>query len=200
MRPRVDAGAPGGFRPELCRDQESATADPMLDFLIDYLPLFMFCSLGLLLFSGLSPSPISSAAWPVLFGVFGFWLDVFEIIEFFNFLPRVWGQAAENLVLVAAPLFVFMGVMMERSGVANDMLYVCQVLLRRVPGALALAVTVMGTILAAHDRNHRRLGDHADRAGPPADDAQAGLSPVARDRRNCRIGLPRHSHPAPASC
>jgi tripartite ATP-independent transporter DctM subunit len=42
-----------------------------------------------------------------------------------------------------------MGTMMERSGVANEMLYCCQVLLRRVPGALALAVTVMGTILAA---------------------------------------------------
>ena len=42
-----------------------------------------------------------------------------------------------------------MGVMMERSGIANDLLYCVQVLLKRVPGALALAVTVMGTILAA---------------------------------------------------
>lgn len=120
----------------------------MIDFIIDYLPIFMFCSLGLLLFSGY-PVAYILGGLAVLFGVFGYWLDVFEIVEFFNFLPRVWGQAAENLVLVAAPLFVFMGVMMERSGVANDMLYVCQVLLRRVPGALALAVTVMGTILAA---------------------------------------------------
>jgi tripartite ATP-independent transporter DctM subunit len=38
---------------------------------------------------------------------------------------------------------------MERSGIAQDLLYCCQVLLRRVPGALALSVTVMGTILAA---------------------------------------------------
>ena len=64
-------------------------------------------------------------------------------------MPRIWGMAAENLVLVAVPTFVFMGTMMERSGIANEMLYCCQVLLRRVPGALALAVTVMGTILAA---------------------------------------------------
>jgi tripartite ATP-independent transporter DctM subunit len=74
---------------------------------------------------------------------------VFSLIEFFNFLPRIWGQAAENLVLVAVPTFVFMGVMMERSGIANDLLYTVQVLLKRVPGALALAVTIMGTILAA---------------------------------------------------
>lgn len=39
--------------------------------------------------------------------------------------------------------------MLERSGIANDLLYCAQVLLRKVPGALALAVTVMGTILAA---------------------------------------------------
>jgi len=50
---------------------------------------------------------------------------------------------------VAVPTFVFMGVMMERSGIANDLLYTVQVLLKRVPGALALAVTIMGTILAA---------------------------------------------------
>ena len=42
-----------------------------------------------------------------------------------------------------------MGIMMERSGVAADLLYTVQVLLKRVPGALALAVTIMGTILAA---------------------------------------------------
>jgi tripartite ATP-independent transporter DctM subunit len=42
-----------------------------------------------------------------------------------------------------------MGVMMERSGIAQDLLYCVQVLLKRVPGALALGVTIMGTILAA---------------------------------------------------
>jgi tripartite ATP-independent transporter DctM subunit len=47
------------------------------------------------------------------------------------------------------PAFVFMGIMMERSGIANDLLYCVQVLLKRVPGALALAVTIMGTVLAA---------------------------------------------------
>jgi tripartite ATP-independent transporter DctM subunit len=58
-------------------------------------------------------------------------------------------SSSENLVLVAVPTFVFMGVMMERSGIAADLLYCCQVLLKRVPGALALAVAIMGTILAA---------------------------------------------------
>jgi len=64
-------------------------------------------------------------------------------------VPRIWGQAAENLVLVAIPTFIFMGVMMERSGIAQDLLYCVQLILKRVPGALALGVTIMGTILAA---------------------------------------------------
>ncbi|SVE62575.1 uncharacterized protein METZ01_LOCUS515429, partial [marine metagenome] len=83
------------------------------------------------------------------FGIIGYFLDMFSLIEFFNFMPRIWFQAAENLVLVAVPAFVFMGVMMERSGVANDLLYCVQVLLKKVAGSLALAVVIMGTVLAA---------------------------------------------------
>jgi len=114
----------------------------------DYLPIVMFCVLGILLFSGY-PVAFILGGIALLFGLIGYFLGVFKLIEFFNFLPRIWGQAAENLVLVAVPAFVFMGVMMERSGIANDLLYCVQVLLKRVPGALALAVTIMGTILAA---------------------------------------------------
>ena len=55
----------------------------------------------------------------------------------------------ENLILTAIPMFIFMGTMLEKSGVARDLLNCLQVLLRRVPGGLALSVTVMGTILAA---------------------------------------------------
>jgi tripartite ATP-independent transporter DctM subunit len=120
----------------------------LIDIIIDFLPLFMFGSLALLLFSGY-PVAFILGGLALIFGLFGYLLGVFSIVEFFNFLPRIWGQAAENLVLVAVPTFVFMGVMMERSGVANDMLYVCQVLLKKVPGGLAVAVAVMGTILAA---------------------------------------------------
>ncbi|MEM9028928.1 MAG: TRAP transporter large permease subunit [Pseudomonadota bacterium] len=114
----------------------------------DYLPIVMFATLAVLLFTGF-PVAFILGGLALLFGLIGYFLGVFKLIEFFNFLPRIWGQAAENLVLVAVPAFVFMGVMMERSGIANDLLYCVQVLLKRVPGALALAVTIMGTILAA---------------------------------------------------
>lgn len=114
----------------------------------EYLPIVMFLTLAFLLFSGF-PVAFILGGLAMLFGLLGYFLGVFKLIEFFNFMPRIWGQAAENLVLVAIPAFVFMGVMMERSGIANDLLYCVQVLLKRVPGALALAVTIMGTILAA---------------------------------------------------
>jgi len=120
----------------------------LVDFFSEYLPIFMFLSLACLLFTGY-PVAFILGGLAIGFGLIGHELEMFKLIEYFNFMPRIWGMAAENLVLVAVPTFVFMGTMMERSGVANEMLYCCQVLLRRVPGALALAVTVMGTILAA---------------------------------------------------
>jgi tripartite ATP-independent transporter DctM subunit len=122
--------------------------EELLGHVQEFLPLFMFSTLALLLFTGF-PVAFILGGLAMLYGLIGYFLDVFSLIEFFIFLPRIWGQAAENLVLVAVPAFVFMGVMMERSGIANDLLYTVQILLKRVPGALALAVCIMGTVLAA---------------------------------------------------
>jgi tripartite ATP-independent transporter DctM subunit len=113
-----------------------------------YLPMLMFLTLGVLLFSGY-PVAFILGGLALVFGLLGYLLGSFRMAQFFAFVPRIWGQAAENLVLVAIPTFIFMGVMMERSGIAQDLLYCVQVLLKRVPGALALGVTIMGTILAA---------------------------------------------------
>ena len=114
----------------------------------EWLPVYMFAALGLLLFSGY-PVAFVLGGIGLAFGFIGWTVDYFAIVEFFNILPRVWGGSAENPVLVAVPCFIFMGTLLERSGVANDLLHVLQVLLRRIPGGLALSVTVMGTIMAA---------------------------------------------------
>ncbi len=116
--------------------------------LVDFLPIIMFVALGVLLFSGY-PVAFVLGGVGLGFGLIGYALDVFRLIEFYNLLPRIWGGIAENLVLVAVPMFVFMGTMLERSGVAEDLLHALQVMMRRIPGGLALAVTVMGTIMAA---------------------------------------------------
>lgn len=114
----------------------------------DALPIIMFLTLAALLFSGY-PVAFILGGIALVFGLLGMLLGTFKVEQFFAFVPRIWGQAAENLVLVSIPTFIFMGVMMERSGIANDLLYCVQVILKKVPGALALGVTIMGTVLAA---------------------------------------------------
>ena len=120
----------------------------LMDLIVDFLPLFMFLMMGVMLFSGY-PVAFILGGVSITFGLLGFAFDVFSLNEFFNFAPRIWGFAAENLVLVALPTFIVMGIAMERSGVAEDLLHITQILLRKVPGGLAMSVTVMGTILAA---------------------------------------------------
>ena len=118
-----------------------------MDF-VTLLPVFMFLALAVLLFSGF-PVAFVLGGVGLGFGFIGIYFDVFSLIEFFNVISRIWGGVCENLILVAIPMFIFMGTMLEKSGVAKDLLYALQILLRSVPGGLALSVTIMGTIMAA---------------------------------------------------
>ena len=116
--------------------------------IVDLLPAFMFMALAVLLFSGF-PVGFVLGGVGLLFAGIGNLLGAFSTKEFFNILVRLYGGVGENLVLTAIPMFILMGTMLERSNVARDLLYCLQVLLRRVPGGLVLAVTIMGTIMAA---------------------------------------------------
>ncbi|SDG43610.1 TRAP transporter large permease [Roseospirillum parvum] len=117
-------------------------------YIEDYFPLLMFVALGALLFTGY-PVALVLGGIGIAFGTLGIAFDVFSGIEFFNIIVRIHGGIVENLVLTAIPMFIFMGTMLEKSGVAADLLNTLQVLLRRIPGGLALAVTMLGTIMAA---------------------------------------------------
>jgi tripartite ATP-independent transporter DctM subunit len=119
-----------------------------MDWIEHHLSLIMFFVLAIALFCGF-PVAFVLGGIAILFGVIGMLFEVFQPVQFFNLLPRVWGTAASNPILVAVPMFIFMGTMLERSGVANDLLHCLQVLTRRVPGGLAMSVTLMGTIMAA---------------------------------------------------
>ncbi len=66
----------------------------------EFLPIVMFLSLAGLLFTGF-PVAFILGGLAIAFGLIGYFMDAFRLIEFFNFLPRIWGGAAENLVLVA---------------------------------------------------------------------------------------------------
>jgi tripartite ATP-independent transporter DctM subunit len=120
----------------------------MVTWIGEHLPVFLFLLLALLLFSGY-PVAFVLGGLAIFFGAIGIAFDVFQPMQFFNLLPRIWGGVAANPILVAVPMFIFMGTVLERSGVANDLLHALQVITRRVPGGLAMSVTLMGTIMAA---------------------------------------------------
>ena len=119
-----------------------------MTWLVDHLAVVMFFALVAIMFLGY-PVAFLLGAVGIGFGFLGVAFDIFKINQFANLLPRVYGQAVQNQVLVAIPMFVFMGTMLEKSGVAETLLNILQQMLRRVPGGLAIAVTVLGTIMAA---------------------------------------------------
>ena len=123
------------------------------DHLYEYIGAYMFLALALTLFTGL-PVAIALGGVSLIFGIISVWLDIFDFQVFFAVVNRIWGGdgasgAVQNPILVAIPCFVFMGTMLEKSRVAADLLHILQIMLQRVPGGLALSVTVMGTIMAA---------------------------------------------------
>ncbi len=123
------------------------------DHLYEYIGAYMFLALALMLFSGL-PVAYALGGVSLIFAILATWIDAISFKEFFNAVNRSYGGdgqsgAIQNPILVAIPCFVFMGTMLEKSRVAADLLHILQIMLKRVPGGLALSVTAMGTIMAA---------------------------------------------------
>ena len=116
----------------------------------EILPLLMFAALAIFLFSGF-PVAFILGGIGLTFAFIAILVDpwLFDWPQFNAIPARVYGSIAENLILTAIPMFIFMGTMLEKSGIAKDLLNCLQYLLRRVPGGLALSVVMMGTILAA---------------------------------------------------
>jgi len=113
-----------------------------------YSGAWMFLVLAVLLFSGF-PVGLVLGGVALIFGLAGIGMGLMSQVELYLFVERLWQTAASNQLLVAVPCFVFMGLMLERSEVAGNLLRILQILLRRAPGGLALAVTALGTIMAA---------------------------------------------------
>jgi len=120
----------------------------MYDWIGDHLSVLMFAVLTMIMFVGY-PVAFVLGGVALGFGALGIMFDVFQPVQFFALIPRIWGQAVQNPALLAIPMFIFMGTMLERSGVADELLKALQVLTRRIPGGLAMSVVIMGTIMAA---------------------------------------------------
>ena len=119
-----------------------------MDWLADNLALIMFVAMFFVIFCGY-PVAFVMGGTGLIFAFIGSLLGVFPLPSLSNILLRMWGGVAVDPVLVSIPMFIFMGAILERSGSAKDMLLATEILLKRVPGGLAVAVMVMGTILAA---------------------------------------------------
>ncbi len=110
--------------------------------MMEALPAIMFLVLTVLLMAGF-PVAFTLLGTSLVFGLIGFGWD------FFNLLPmRIWGTMT-NFTLVAVPLFIFMGVMLERSGLAEDLLETMALLFGRMCGGLAVSVVIVGMLLGA---------------------------------------------------
>ena len=120
---------------------------------MDGLPLdqilaaFMFAGMIAFLFLGF-PVAFSLTFTGLLFGGLGVAFGLLRP-DFINILPiRIWGTMT-NFTLLAVPLFVFMGVALEKSGIAEELLETMALLFGHLRGGIAISVVVVGAILAA---------------------------------------------------
>ena len=119
----------------------------MTAFLIHNMAPIMFASLVVFLLLGY-PAAFSLAANGLIFGLLGIELGLFNP-DFLQALPqRIYGTM-NNDVLLAIPFFTFMGLVLERSGMAEDLLDTIGQLFGTIRGGLAYAVVFVGALLAA---------------------------------------------------
>ena len=109
--------------------------------------LGLFLSVCLLLLAGY-PVAFTLAGTALGFALIGERTDTFDP-AFLEMLPNRLYGIMSNETLIAVPLFVFMGVMLERSKVAEDLLDTMAALFGRLRGGLGISVTVVGMLLAA---------------------------------------------------
>lgn len=126
---------------------------------MEYLALGMFPVLLLLLLTGY-PVAFALGGTALLFILIGSdllpglgvtlpWDPAFRMIRL-NVIPqRIYGSIMDNYTLVAVPFFIFMGALLERAGLAEDLLRTMGRLFGRLRGGLAISVVVVGTLLAA---------------------------------------------------
>ncbi|MHC3917309.1 TRAP transporter large permease subunit [Alcaligenes nematophilus] len=119
----------------------------MMDLFVANMAPVMFASLIVFLLLGF-PVAFALAANGMVFGLIGVEMGLFNW-SLFQALPlRVFGIMA-NDTLLAIPFFTFMGLILERSGMAEDLLDTIGQLFGSMPGGLAIAVVFVGAMLAA---------------------------------------------------
>ncbi|GAB4244375.1 MAG: TRAP transporter large permease subunit [Stanieria sp.] len=113
----------------------------------EWLAILMFVGFFFILMSGY-PVAFSFAGTAIIFGLIGLGVGAFDLNRLL-LLPNVWFGTMSNFTLLAIPYFVFLGAVLEKSGLAEELLETIGIVLGKLKGGLALAVVLVGTILAA---------------------------------------------------
>jgi TRAP-type mannitol/chloroaromatic compound transport system permease large subunit len=120
----------------------------MMEFIVHNMAPIMFIGLIIFLMLGFSVA-FSLAACGLFFGYVGIKLGIPGLEQLLNALPlRIFG-IMKNDTLLAIPFFTFMGLILERSGMAEDLLDTIGQLFGPIRGGLAYAVILVGAMLAA---------------------------------------------------
>ena len=114
---------------------------------IEWLAIVMFAVFLVLLLVGY-PVAFSFAGTAIVFGAIGILLGEFDLNRMIILFSR-WFKAVDNFTLLAVPFFVFMGAVLEKSGLAERMLTTVGMALGRLKGGLGLTVVLVGAMLAA---------------------------------------------------
>ncbi|MBP0443430.1 TRAP transporter large permease subunit [Roseomonas sp. SSH11] len=114
---------------------------------VEYMPPLMFAGLVVFLLVGF-PVAFSLAAVGLFFGFISIELGYFTMAFLSNLPLRVFGVLSNDLLL-AIPFFTLMGAILERCGLAEDLLEGTGQLFGKMPGGLAIAVVLVGAVLGA---------------------------------------------------
>jgi len=109
--------------------------------------LGLFVAVAAALLAGF-PVAFTLAGVALIFALLGIITGIFDPAFLHAFPSRLFGIMS-NETLIAVPVFVFMGVMLERSKLADQLLQALAQLMRKIPGGLGLAVMLVGTLMAA---------------------------------------------------
>jgi tripartite ATP-independent transporter DctM subunit len=115
--------------------------------LIELIPLFLFAAICLFLMLGY-PVAFTLAGVALIFAGFGIIGGIFDANLLKSFPTRLYG-IINNSTLIAVPLFIFMGNVLEKTKLAEDLLSNMAKACGRFPGGLGLSVVFVGTLLAA---------------------------------------------------
>ena len=115
--------------------------------LVDYLPHLMLLTLVALIFTGFPVGGILAGVG-IGFALLGVVIGEFPVASLFLVPHRVYQSVGENLIYPAVPMLLFMGVALDLSGAARELLLCLQRILGRLPGSMCVAVILIGLLLA----------------------------------------------------